>query len=130
MRRTLLTALALMCAGPPGAAQNGPSSPDSVARQAAMLLEAGRPWQATRTIAPLLEAAGTRTPATVLLAARAAAGWQGWTTVTRLLSGQIWLDREQDGAGRALLARAAVERADPAARAHAMLALRTPLPEQ
>jgi soluble lytic murein transglycosylase len=130
MLRTLVTALALMCAGSRVAAQNGPSSPDSVARQAATLLEAGRPWQATRTLAPLLEAAGTRTPATILLAARAAAGWEGWTTATRLLSGQIWLDREQDGAGRALLARAAVERADPAARAHAMLALRAPLPDR
>jgi len=64
----------------------------------------------------------------MLTASRAAAGWQGWGTVTRILAGQPWLDREQQGAGRALLARASVERGAAEALAHAALSLRLPLP--
>jgi soluble lytic murein transglycosylase len=130
MLRIVMAAGFLLCLVPPLASQGTTPSPDTLVREATALLEAGRPWRATQTIAPLLDSADTRTPATVLLAARAAAGWQGWATVSRLLSGQIWLDREQAGAGRALLARAAVERADPSARAHALLALRSTPPDR
>ena len=50
--------------------------------------------------------------AVILTAARAAAGWQGWATVIRLLDERRWLD-ENDGEGHALLARALVERSQP-----------------
>lgn len=101
---------------------------DSLLRPAEALLARGEAWHATRAVAPLLERPETRTPDAVRLAARAAAGWKGWSTVSRLLTGQPWLD-ESDGAGRALLARAAVERADPAALTLAHRAVRRGLPD-
>jgi len=73
-------------------------------------LAAGRPFAATRLLAPALGGPGGRDPALVLLAARAAAGWEGWGTVGRLLAQQTWLDDLAGGEGRALLARARVER--------------------
>lgn len=96
---------------------------DSITAAAEAALRAGEAWRATRIIAPLLEAPATRTPDVVLLAARAAAGWEGWATVSRLLATQPWLDREQNGLGRALLARAAVEQGDPTALAWARQAI-------
>jgi soluble lytic murein transglycosylase len=51
-----------------------------------------------------------RTPAALLLGARAAAGWEGWSEVDRLLRGQPWLATEFAGAGYELLARSALER--------------------
>ena len=57
------------------------------------------------------------------MAANAAAGWEGWGTVVRLLADQPWLDPVDDGAGRALLARARVERGEDAV-ADAQAALR------
>lgn len=101
---------------------------DSLLRIADALLARGEAWHATRAVAPLLERPETRSPEAVLLAARAAAGWEGWSTVSRLLTGQPWLDRA-DGAGRALLAHAAVERADPSALALAHRAVRAGLPD-
>lgn len=101
---------------------------DSLLRSAETLLARGEAWHATRAVTRLLERPETRTPAAVLLAARAAAGWEGWSTVSRLLAGQPWLD-QGDGAGRALLARAALERADPAALVSAHRAVRPGLPD-
>jgi soluble lytic murein transglycosylase len=96
---------------------------DSITAAAEAALRAGEAWRATRIVAPLLEAPATRTPEVILLAARAAAGWGGWATVSRLLATTPWLDREQDGLGRALLARAAVEQRDPTALAWARQAI-------
>jgi len=96
---------------------------DSIRAAAEAALQAGEAWRATRIIAPLLDTPATRTPEVLLLAARAAAGWEGWATVSRLLATQPWLDREHDGLGRALLARAAVEQADPTALAWARRAV-------
>jgi soluble lytic murein transglycosylase len=100
--------------------------------EAERALADGRPWRATRTLAPLLATPWTRTPEVVLLAARAAAGWEGWATVHGLLEGQPWLDRDAGGLGRALLARAALERGQPDAVAHAAraVALAAPGPER
>jgi soluble lytic murein transglycosylase len=42
--------------------------------------------------------------------ARAAAGWEGWTEVERLLRDAPWLDSQFGGEGRELLARSALER--------------------
>jgi soluble lytic murein transglycosylase len=51
-----------------------------------------------------------RTPAAVLLAARAAAGWGGWTEVDRLLRRESWVATRYTGSGYELLARSALER--------------------
>src|ERR1041385_9195355 len=92
-------------------AQAAPESAgSSLLLQAQQVLEAGRPFAATRLLAPLLASPEGKSPGAVLLAARAAAGWEGWGTIVRLLTGQPWLDALADGEGRALLARARVER--------------------
>jgi len=83
-------------------------------QEAARALAEGRPYRATRLLAPLLAVGTGRDSVTVLLAARAAAGWEGWGSVLRLLAPAPWLDRYENGEGRALLARARVERAEPA----------------
>ena len=64
---------------------------DTTLTAAQRALQAGHPWRATRLLAPLLRDPARRTPAAVLLAARAAAGWEGWSEVDRLLRGQPWL---------------------------------------
>ena len=78
--------------------------------EAERALAAGRPFAATRLLAPVLATAAGKQPAVVLLAARAAAAWEGWGTVVRLLAPQTWLDEVARGEGRALLARARLER--------------------
>ena len=75
-------------------------------------LAQGRAWRATRTLEPVLADPVRRTPDVVLLAAAAAAEWQGWTEVSQLLDSQPWLDTLQAGRGRVLLARAALETGD------------------
>jgi len=99
---------------------------DTTLAAAERALQSGHAWQATRLLAPVLRDASRRTPAAVLLAARAAAGWEGWSEVDRLLRGQPWLGTEFNGAGYELLARSALERgADTvAAAAYADSALR------
>jgi soluble lytic murein transglycosylase len=61
-----------------------------------------------------------------MLAARAAAGWEGWTEVDRLLRGQPWIASGFAGAGSELLARSALEQGKDtvAAAAYADSALR------
>lgn len=83
---------------------------DSTVDMARAALAAGRPWRATRVIAPLLADSARRTPEVVLLAATAASRWEGWDEVQRLLEGQPWLDSLECAEGRRLLARAALER--------------------
>jgi soluble lytic murein transglycosylase len=106
----LFAAAALATAGP-ARAQSAPeiASRDPLA-EAEQAIVAGRPLAATRLLAPLLAKPGAKEPAVVLLAARAAAGWEGWGTVVQLLVSQTWLDDLAGGEGRALLARARVER--------------------
>ncbi len=86
---------------------------DSVLAAATRAINEGRPWQATRLLAPLTQTASK--PAVRLAAARAAAEWEGWESVERLLEGEPWLDQLERGAGRALLGRALVERGRAAA---------------
>lgn len=83
---------------------------DSTLVAAERALASGHAWQATRLLAPVLRDPARRTPAALLLAARAAAGWDGWSEVNRLLAGQPWLGTEFAGAGYELLARSALER--------------------
>lgn len=96
MRRLVLL-LALFATRLP--AQSSLASADSA-------LAAGEPWRATHIIAPLLAAPRTRTPDAVMLAARAAAAWEGWPTVQKLLEHEPWLDTRFDRLGRRLMAEA------------------------
>jgi soluble lytic murein transglycosylase len=61
----------------------------------------------------------------VLLAARAAIAWEGWSAAERLLAGASWLDGAFGGEGRALLARARLEQSNPSALRDAEAAVRT-----
>jgi hypothetical protein len=74
------------------------------------LIDSGHPWRATQAMARVLRDSKLRTPAALILAARAAAGWNGWPEVDKLLAREPWLDRQFDGEGRALLAQSALER--------------------
>lgn len=71
-------------------------------------LAAGQPWRATQLLTPVLATPEGRTPEAVILAARAAAGWEGWSQVRRLLEPAPWLDTRFDRLGRRLLAEAAL----------------------
>ena len=101
---------------------------EPLAVRADSLVRAGRAWRATVLLAPSVRAPASATPAVRLVAARAAAAWEGWAEVDRVLHGAPWLDSSLDGEGRELLARSALERGQPAeedARA-AVAAARTP----
>lgn len=83
---------------------------DTTLTAAERALNEGHAWRATRLLTPLLQDRARRTPAAVLLAARAAAGWEGWSEVQRLLRSEPWLANQFAGVGYELLARAALER--------------------
>ena len=83
---------------------------DSALARADEAMARGRPWQATRILAPWLSDSARRTPAAVYLAARAASEWKGWGEVLQLLAGEPWIDSLYSGSARVLLARAALER--------------------
>ncbi len=86
-------------------------------------LRNGQAFRATQLVAPLLASPRTRTPEVLLVAAEAAAGWEGWGTVRRLLEDAPWLDGRFDRLGRRLLAEAAMaEDKVPEALAHARAA--------
>ncbi|HSU16144.1 lytic transglycosylase domain-containing protein [Longimicrobium sp.] len=91
------------------------------ARTAQARLDDGRPWAAWNAIRDFAgDDADELPPSVALLAARAAAGWDGWSHVRRLLEGRDWLAREDGGAGLMLLGRAeeAARDWDAAARAY------------
>jgi soluble lytic murein transglycosylase len=108
--------VALACAGPaPALAERVDAdslASDSVVLAATRALDEGRPWRATRILAPALEDSVLRTPEVVLTAARAAAQWGGWSEVTRLLTDAPWLDSLGDGEGRVLLTHSALQRGE------------------
>src|SRR6185295_6932031 len=83
-------------------------SRDLAIRAASAMLDSGRAWRATEMIDSAYRGAVTRSPEVVLFSATAAAGWGGWPRVERELSNAAWLDSSFDGAGRELLARAAL----------------------
>ncbi|MFL5606930.1 MAG: transglycosylase SLT domain-containing protein [Gemmatimonadaceae bacterium] len=95
---------------------------DPEVSRADSLVRAGRPWQATALLAQRLRTPATATAEARLVGARAAAGWEGWTEVDRLLAGAPWLDTQFGGEGRELLVRGALERGQDAS-ANARLAL-------
>lgn len=83
---------------------------DPALEEARAALAEGRPYRATRILEGVLASPGQRTPEALLLAARAASEWGGWSNIPRLLDGERWLD-EPPGDGRELLARAALAEA-------------------
>ena len=95
---------------------------DPAVARADSLVRAGRAWRATVLLAPQLRTPGSASASVRLVGARAAAAWRGWTEVERILRDATWLDTELEGEGRELLARAALERDQPAGE-HARLAL-------
>lgn len=114
LKYVLPLSIALACAGPsPALAERVDAdslASDSVVLAATRALDEGRPWRATRILAPALDDSVRRTPEVVLVAARAAAGWGGWTQVDQLLSDAPWLDSLAGGEGRVLLTRSALRR--------------------
>ena len=121
-------------AGPVVASEGAPvpgggGAADTSHAAARRALADGRPWAATQLLAPVVRQPARRTPEAVLLAGEAAAGWNGWTEVDRLLAGERWLDTLFAGRGRELLARSALARSpraprtDTLALAHARCAL-------
>jgi soluble lytic murein transglycosylase len=98
---------------------------DSILADVRDALSRGRPWQASRLVAPVLDDPALRSPIAVYLAATAASQWGGWGQVGRLLEGETWLDSLFGGRGRVLLARSALELgADSSALWHALAAPR------
>jgi hypothetical protein len=117
VNRVLLLPLALLSCAQSGQSASADESdarraPAAEVQAAADALDAGRPWRATTILAPVLADPRRRTPEAILLGARAAAGWSGWSDVDRLLRKEPWIDTAFAGHGRALLARAAFERRD------------------
>jgi soluble lytic murein transglycosylase len=109
---------------PPLAAVTAAQAADPAMDAARSAIARGLSWQASLLLAPVLADPARRTPEALMLAARAASGWGGWSEVERLIGDAPWLDSAFDGEGRALLARAALaRRADSAAVAHATLAV-------
>ena len=101
-----------------------PSRDPDVQRAQAELAE-GRSTLATRLVIAALRDPERRTPEALLVAARAAAAWNGWTYVNATLKYEPWLATRFDGEGLELLARSALERGDATeARAHAEASLR------
>ncbi len=114
LKYSILLSIALACAGPSSALAERVDADslasDSVVQAATRALDEGRPWRATRILSPALGDTLLRTPQVVLTAARAAAGWGGWTEVHRLLADVPWIDSLARGEGRLLLTRAALQR--------------------
>ncbi|HKO15386.1 MAG TPA: hypothetical protein VJU87_04050, partial [Gemmatimonadaceae bacterium] len=98
---------------------------DTALAAARRALQDGHPWTATRLLTPLLNTPSRRTPAALLLAARAAAGWDGWPEVIRLIGAEPWVDSSFGGFGRELLARSALERGDSTAAVQARAAVQS-----
>ena len=83
---------------------------DPLAARADSLVRAGRAWRASALLAPRLTNPSSAAPEVRLAGARAAAEWEGWMEVDRVLRGAPWLDTQFAGEGRELLARSALER--------------------
>ena len=111
MRRLLfcLFVSAVSCSQPAAremseGALDAPAVGDSILISATEALQNGQPWRAAQILEPVLRDSTQRTPERVLLAARAAAEWGGWSQVDRLLTREPWLDSRFDGLGRVVAA--------------------------
>lgn len=94
-------------AGPAAGETDAPRS--EVPEAAIRALKEGRHLHASLIIRGWLATTTDTTPADLLLAARAEAGWSNWERVEQLLSGADWLDAAGDGLGWSLLARSQYE---------------------
>jgi soluble lytic murein transglycosylase len=83
----------------------------------AELLRQGRNWRAARLLRERVKPDSD--PGLVLLAARAEAGWGGWSNVRSLLDGKPWLGTTEQAEGWFLLGRAREEGGDWAGAADA-----------
>jgi soluble lytic murein transglycosylase len=78
---------------------------DTVPDEALQALRQGRYWRASKILRGYLAVAPDTTPESILMVARADAGWGDWVAVERLLGGRQWLDSADDGSGWDLLGR-------------------------
>ena len=94
-----------------------PGVPDAVSG----FLRNGQSWRAARAMRGFLETEPDARPEAILLAARAEAGWGGWSRVRSYLEGKPWLDRVRGGEGWYWLGRSLeeAEEWDAARRAYA-----------
>jgi soluble lytic murein transglycosylase len=100
---------------------------DEDVQRAQTELADGRAAQATRIVMPVLRDPSRRTPEALLVGARAASAWGGWSVVNAMLAFEPWLATRFDGEGFELLARSALERGEATrAREFAENALRVP----
>lgn len=83
--------------------------PPPVPAEALEALKQGRYWRASQILQGYLATVPEPTPASVLLAAQAQAGWGDWAGVERLLAGKGWLDTLAGGYGWNLLGRSRLE---------------------
>jgi len=104
----LLAVVPSRAVSPTQAPPAGAAVRDSALAVAREAIAEGRPWRATRVLAPMLRDSTLRTPEVELVAATAAAGWHGWRETEQLLRNVPWLDSAFHGEGRELLARAAL----------------------
>jgi soluble lytic murein transglycosylase len=86
------------------------TAPAPVPEEAVIALRQGRFFHASRILAHHIETQGDTTRETLLLAARAAAGWGDWERIEQLLAGREWLEEESDALGWQLLGRARLAR--------------------
>jgi len=96
---------------PDGVARAAPS-PDEVPAEAIAALSDGRYLRASRILRQHLAERSDTTPRTMLLVARADAGWGDWRAVRELLAGRAWLDSIAGGYGWKLLGRSLYEQGD------------------
>ena len=96
--------------GPPAFAAL--EAPREIPQSALDALSQGRFFRASRILDTWLASSADTTPAAVLIAARASAGWYDWSRVIELLDGRQWLDAENGGEGWSLLGRARFARED------------------
>jgi len=111
MRLAVLLIASLLIAVAPTSVGTRGAMDDDPLNEARQAVEQGRHWHATRLLRDLARTSEVGPEAT-LLAARADAGRGAWDDVARRLEGQPWLDSLAFGEGRALLARARLERGD------------------
>ena len=133
----VLLSAALACQQREGRESSGdvnvvlPTTPTPIAttdrdlQRAQVELSDGRGTLASRIVMPVLRAPDRRTPEALLIAARAAASWGGWSLVNATLAFEPWIGTRFDGEALELLAHSALERGDATkARDYAESALR------
>ncbi len=84
---------------------HGWAGTDTVPAEALQALKQGRYWRASKILRGYLAVVPDTTPESILLVARADAGWGDWVGVERLLAGRSWLDTAGNGTGWDLLGR-------------------------